>query len=393
MFDDDIANGWAPFSLTRPAGELMFGRWTLRERLERVAATRVTGHVTRPWLRRYGEAGTPPCLDPERLPDAATFWNSRAVAALDAAWDGAPGNLWLGGQLAGLRLAAGERPPRPGWFAAPRPRPGHPDHILPGQWLLHPWDLVSAGTARLAADLRADGGRPARVLPDGCWRLGTEPIRLGDDAHIEPGVLFDAREGPIELGPATEVRTGTRLGGPLYAGPGSRLLGGSISRFAGGPFSLVRGEIDTVTVLGYANKAHDGYLGHAYVGRWVNLGALTTNSDLKLTYGTVRAGPPGARRDTGLVKFGCLLGDHAKTGIGARLDAGTIVGAGASVLGTGGPPTWVEPFAWNPAGAPERCRRDAFLTTAGRVATRRGVEADARFRAWLGDVWDEASAS
>ena len=394
MFDDDIADRWTPFSLTRPCGELMFGRWTLRERLQRLAGVRVAGHVTRPWLRRYVEAGAPASLDPGRLPDGATYWSSRAVPRLDAAWGRSPANLWVAGQLAGIRLAPGARPPRSDWFAAPRPEPGLADRTVPGDWLVHPWDLVSAGPARLAADLAATLGGDEQELPEGCWRLGGEPIRFGDGVRVEPGVLFDARAGPIELGPGVQVRSGARLAGPLYAGPRSRLLGGAFAGFCGGPFSFVRGEVQSVTTSGYSNKAHEGYLGHAYIGRWVNLGAGTTNSDLKHTYGPVRVGPPGARLDTGLTRFGCLLGDHVRTGIGARIDTGTVIGAGSRLFGAeAGLPKWIEPFAWGPGGAMERCRREAFLDTAGRVVARRGIEPGEQFRDWLGDVWDEACAS
>ena len=389
MFDDERADGWAPFALTRPCGELVFGRWTLRERLERVARTRVAGHVTRPWLRRYAEPGAPRCLDADGLSAPCTAWNARAVPSLDAAWDDAPANLWVAGRLAGVRLGADAGPPRAKWFAAPRPRPGLPDRDVPGVWLGQPWDLVSAGPDRLAADLAAAPG-PAPELPDGCWRLGNAPIRFGEGAQVEPGVLFDAREGPIELGPGVEVRAGTRLGGPLYAGAGSRLLGGHISSFSGGPRCRVRGEIDRVTMLGYSNKAHHGFLGHAYLGRWVNLGAATVNSDLKHTYGSIRVGPPGRRRDTGLVKFGCLIGDHVKTGLGTRLETGTVVGAGSSLFGAEPPPRWVEPFSWGDGRDPEPHRRGDFLSTAARVVERRGLEGTPEFRDWLGDMWDEA---
>ncbi|MYC88153.1 MAG: hypothetical protein F4X22_07960 [Gemmatimonadales bacterium] len=389
MFDDERADGWAPFALTRPCGELVFGRWTLRERLERVARTRVAGHVTRPWLRRYAEPGAPRCLDADGLSAPCTAWNARAVPSLDAAWDDAPANLWVAGRLAGVRLGADAGPPRAKWFAAPRPRPGLPDRDVPGVWLGQPWDLVSAGPDRRAADLAAAPG-PAPELPDGCWRLGNAPIRFGEGAQVEPGVLFDAREGPIELGPGVEVRAGTRLGGPLYAGAGSRLLGGHISSFSGGPRCRVRGEIDRVTMLGYSNKAHHGFLGHAYLGRWVNLGAATVNSDLKHTYGSIRVGPPGRRRDTGLVKFGCLIGDHVKTGLGTRLETGTVVGAGSSLFGAEPPPRWVEPFSWGDGRDPEPHRRGDFLSTAARVVERRGLEGTPEFRDWLGDMWDEA---
>ncbi|MCY3600119.1 MAG: putative sugar nucleotidyl transferase [Gemmatimonadetes bacterium] len=393
MFDDERADGWAPFALTRPCGELVFGRWTLRERLERVARTRLAGHVTRPWLRRYAEPGAPRCLDADGLATPCTVWNARAVPSLDAAWTDAPANLWVADRLAGIRLGADAEPPRADWFAQPHPRPGLPDRNVPGAWLRHSWDLVSAGTERLAADLAAGPGPEATELPDGCWRLGDAPIRLGEGARVEPGVLFDAREGPIELGAEVQVRAGTRLGGPLHAGAGSQLLGGHISRFSGGPRSLVRGEVDGVTTLGYSNKAHDGFLGHAYLGRWVNLGAATVTSDLKHTYGSIRVGPPGARRDTGLLKFGCLLGDHVKTGVGTRIETGTVVGAGSSLFGAEPPPQWVEPFSWGGGRSPEPHRRGDFLSTAVRVVERRGVKGTAEFRDWLGDVWDEARGS
>ena len=205
-----------------------------------------------------------------------------------------------------------------------------------------------------------------------------------------PGVLFDTREGVIELGAGVEVGTGSRLAGPMYAGEGSKLLGGSISCFAGGPHCYVRGEIEEVTVLGYSNKAHDGFLGHAYIGRWVNLGAMTTNSDLKNNYGTIRVGPPDAPVDTGLIKLGCLIGDHTKTGIGVLLNTGTIVGAGSNLFGAEMPPKWVDPFSWGQGDSLIVYRRDAFISTAVTVVTRRGIDADERFRGWLGDVWDEA---
>ncbi len=393
MFDDERADGWAPFALTRPCGELVFGRWTLRERLERVARTRVAGHVTRPWLRRYAEPGAPRCLDADRLSTPCTVWNARAVPSLGVAWNHTPANLWVADRLAGVHLGIDTEPPRADWFAAPHPRPELPHRDVSGAWLRHPWDLVSAGPDRLAADLATVPGTEAPDLPSGCWRLGDAPIRLGEGACVEPGVLFDTREGPIELGPGVQVRAGTRLGGPLYAGAGSQLLGGHISRFSGGPCSRVRGEVDRVTTLGYSNKAHDGFLGHAYVGRWVNLGAATVNSDLKHTYGSIRVGPPGARRDTGLRKFGCLLGDHVKTGVGTRFETGTVIGAGSSLFGAEPPPPWVEPLSWGGGPRLEQHRRGDFLSTAARVVERRGLEATPAFRNWLGDVWDEAHRS
>ena len=95
----------------------------------------------------------------------------------------------------------------------------------------------------------------------------------------------------------------------------------------------VRGELSNTIFLGYSNKGHDGFVGHSYLGRWVNLGAGTITSNLKNTYGTVSLWTPDGVRDTGLQFLGTLFGDHVKTGIGLRLTTGTVLGAGANVYG------------------------------------------------------------
>ncbi len=365
VFDDRVADAWAPFALTQPGSELLFGRWSLRERLERFARTPVTGLLTRPWLRSYHEPAAPPVV---RLDDARPD-----------------------GHVVGCRVSPGEDSPDAGWLADPAPLPGLPDEEVPGQLLGPVWDLVAGHADRLARDLTESiVDDQATELPNGVERIGDHPVRLGSGVRIESGVLLDVRAAPIELDANVEVRAGARLGGPLYAGPGSRLLGGAIESLAAGPVSYLRGEIEESIVLGYSNKAHDGFLGHAYLGRWVNLGALTTNSDLKNNYGPVRVGPPGDEVDTGLVKFGCLVGDHAKTGIGVLLGTGTVLGAGCNVFGTEMPPKWTPPFSWGSGSELTVYRRDAFVATAGLVMKRRDVEVDDRTDAWLAAVWDAA---
>jgi hypothetical protein len=135
---------------------------------------------------------------------------------------------------------------------------------------------------------------------------------------------------------------------------------------------VLRGEVASSCFIGYANKAHDGYVGNSVLGHWVNLGALTTTSNLKNTYGNVRLDLGGTSLDTGRMFVGSLIGDHAKTAIGTMLPTGSVVGAGANVFGTGAP-RWVPPFAWGLSGA-ERMTEDGFLRVAGRVMPRRDIE-------------------
>jgi len=207
---------------------------------------------------------------------------------------------------------------------------------------------------------------------------------------IEPGVVFDTRTGPVVLESGVEVRAGSRLEGPLWVGANARILGGPVRASAIGPRSTVRGEISTSIFLGYANKSHDGFLGHSVVGRWANLGAGTITSNLKNTYGPVRLEVAGHAIETGQMNVGSLIGDHAKTAIGTLLSTGTVIGTGASVFDAVRPPKYVPAFAWGGDGD-ARTTRDGFLRIAERVLPRRDVVVDEGTRAFLGRVYDWAT--
>jgi UDP-N-acetylglucosamine diphosphorylase/glucosamine-1-phosphate N-acetyltransferase len=214
-------------------------------------------------------------------------------------------------------------------------------------------------------------------VPEGSIVLGDAGDIVVMGSAVEPGVVFDVRHGAIVLEPGVEVRHGTRLEGPVFVGAGSKVLGGFIRASAFGPECRVHGEIAASVFLGYANKSHDGFVGHSVVGHWVNLGALTTTSNLKNTYGPVRLEVAGRRIESERQNLGTLFGDHAKTAIGTMLATGSVISAGASVFGAITPPKYVPPFAWGSDG--ERMTEDGFLTVAQRVLARRNVEwTDAR---------------
>lgn len=394
VFDDRQAGDWQPYALSRPCAELWFGARSLRQRLERFAGTVASGLLSRPWLGSFSEDGAPPVLAAENLgiDEDRLFLCSRAVPDPSARFEPppAPATLVMGGEIVGRYVPSGSEGPGEGWLGEPTPLEGAALEVG-GSVLRHVWELVERSADRTAVDLESGLPGVPEAAPSARWeRQGAAPLQLAPDVRIEPGVLFDLREGPICLDRGVEVLAGTRLAGPLYAGPASRLLGGSIACLAAGPFSYLRGEIEESVVAGYANKAHDGFLGHAYVGRWVNLGALTTNSDLKNTYGSVRLGGPAAAEvDTGLMKFGCLLGDHVKTAIGTLIPTGAVIGCGANLLSRS-PGKWVPPFSWD---EPDTLyRKDGFLRTAEVAMRRRGVRFGDGERAWLAEVWDRATA-
>src|SRR5207302_5357556 len=139
------------------------------------------------------------------------------------------------------------------------------------------------------------------------------------------------------------------------------------------PYCRIGGEVECSIVQGHSNKYHDGFLGHSYVGEWVNLGAGTCNSDLRNDYGEVTVTVNGRRVPTGLTKVGCFLGDHTKTGLGTLLNTGSNVGSFCNVLPWGLAPRYVPSFAswWNGV-LRDGATLSALLITAGKVMGRRG---------------------
>lgn len=399
LFDDQVAQRWEPFALTRPAGELLFGALRLRERAERVFGVRCAAHLAGDHLVGFVEDDTPGVrgLDAAPPDGPRLFLSSRAVPAWGAA--GALPNrvdeaatLIMAGEAVGWLLPAGREAPAPGDLLRPgEARIAARALELPGRVLRDVWSLMSATPEQVASDVAALFPSPAPVeLPAGVFLSGGHPLILGENARVEPGVVLDTSDGPIWLDEGARVRAFTRLAGPAYVGRGSTVLGGSLEACSIGPVCRIRGEFAESVALAYVNKAHDGHMGHAYLGAWVNLGAETTNSDLKNNYGTVRLWTPDGEADTGEIKMGCFLGDHVKTGIGLLLNTGTVIGAGSNLYGAAMPPRYVPPFSWGTGDDLVAYRIEKFLEVAERAMARRNVALAEEMRGQLARSWARA---
>jgi UDP-N-acetylglucosamine diphosphorylase/glucosamine-1-phosphate N-acetyltransferase len=391
LFDDSVADGFQPFALTRPIGELLFGAFLLRERAERYWGLPCSGHLSRPALVGFSEEGAPPVGTTKGTEERSSTILQSSRAAL---WGGPPvlthepATLFLGEEVIGWILPDGYPTPEPETLSNPQALPGSLRTEVAGRVLRTPWDLMQGNGEQLRKDIpRFFPGYATEELR-GCHILGDGLLSLGSGVTVEPGSVFDLRDGPIRLGDGVTVRSHTRLAGPAYVGVGSTILGGVFSETSIGPVCRIMGEVECSLVLGYTNKAHDGFIGHSYLGRWVNLGAFTTNSDLKNNYGEVRVGSLGGPQTTGLMKVGCFLGDHAKTGIGTLFNAGTVVGAGSNIFGGVVSPTYVPPFSWGTGDELTEYRLDKFLEVAGRAMGRRGVTLDRGTEETLRLAWE-----
>jgi len=213
------------------------------------------------------------------------------------------------------------------------------------------WDLVLANAEQITADFAATGqyGIEGTVEQPNAIRGSKKDVYIAPGAVVHPMVVIDAEHGPVYIDEDAEIHPFTRIEGPCYIGKKTILLGAKCHEGNSiGPLCRIGGEVEESIIHGHSNKYHDGFLGHAYVGEWVNLGALTTNSDLKNDYSAVSVILDGRRTiNTGSVKVGSLIGDHVKTSIGTLLNTGSYVGPMALIMSTGKPlPKFIPAFAW-----------------------------------------------
>ncbi len=360
--------GWAPFAGVRPLAELRAGVWRVRERWEAATSSEASA-ILGSHVEHFHEGDEPPVRAPGTVEGpaiVAASWFAPAGAPIAGlATPGPARRLACEGATVGWIVPGGER------WDAPHEDGGALE--VEGLALHGCYDLVTALERFLAEDCTDFREAPSTGVPAGSIVLGDPANVIVMGAAVEPAVVFDVRHGAVVLEAGVEVRSGTRLEGPVFVGVNSKVLGGFVRASVIGPECRVHGEIAACVFLGYANKGHDGFLGHSVVGHWVNLGALTTTSNLKNTYGAVRLDVGGQRIETGRQNLGTLFGDHAKTAIGTMLATGTVVGAGAHLFGPPTPPKYVPPFAWGSQGD-ERLTAEGFLRVAERVMPRRGVE-------------------
>jgi UDP-N-acetylglucosamine diphosphorylase/glucosamine-1-phosphate N-acetyltransferase len=245
--------------------------------------------------------------------------------------------------------------------------------------LEHAWDLVRFNGAALLDDFERGPGAAiadnARI-DSGAHLMQIDAIHIAPGARVRPGVVLDAEEGPITLDLNADVQPQAVLRGPVYVGPNSLVKAGArIHRYTSlGPVCRIGGEVGNSVVQGYSNKQHDGFMGHAYLAEWVNLGADTNNSNLKNNYGNVRMWESGRFIDTGLTFIGLIAADHLKTAINTQLNTGTVVGISSQIFGAGFPPKYIPPFSWGGAERIETYDLERALHTARVVMERRKRE-------------------
>ncbi len=218
-------------------------------------------------------------------------------------------------------------------------------------------------------------GREGQSIPRSNTVIGDHDLIYIESGAIVEGVVLNASHGPIYVGRDVEIMEGSCLRGPIALGEHSTVNMGS-KIYPGttlGPWCKVGGELNNVVMLGYSNKAHDGFLGNAVIGEWCNLGAGCVASNLKNDYTEIKLWNYPRHRflKTGLQFCGLIMGDHSKAGINTMFNTATVVGVGVNIHGSGFPRNFIASFSEGGAQGFTDLPMEKFLDIASRMMARR----------------------
>lgn len=388
IFEDEFQNNLNPLTYTRPIYDLRCGILTLKEKIEkRFPDGKIFLH-TRGYLVEFVKKNNTDkainklddSIDELLLINGAVlmddeFFNSLKDEQKDIV-------LTKGEQIIAATLTSKNFnvvKEQFGSLFSLKSFTGIPTKEINVKLISYPWNLVHNNGEQITKDFELLVDRNKEQINgnvyEGVHMLNKKDIFIGEGARIKPGAVLDAEEGPIFIDKNATVFPNTVIQGPTSVGENALIkIGAKIyGETTIGPVCKISGEIGESILHSYSNKQHNGFLGHAYLGSWVNIGAGTNNSDLKNNYGNVRVTINDIEINTGEVMAGLIMGDHAKSGIDTMFNTGTVVGVSSNVFGTGFPPKYIPSFSWGGTEGLTTFNFDKAVDVAGKVMARRNV--------------------
>lgn len=386
LFDDPARKNLLPLTFTRPVADIRIGILTIREKWERYLQATTFSHT-----EKYLQEKFPVCNKPghpeedvmingsicptEELVNEINALKPKQALVQDAIViavrlsEAGIDNLDIEGIKGYDQLAF-------------QPNLLKLDHL---------WDIFAKNGEALTQDFELlTTGRKSQTISETNKVIGGD-IFIEEGAKIECAIL-NASKGPIYIGKNAEIMEGSIVRGPFAMCEGAVLKMGTkiYGPTTVGPWSKVGGEINNCVILGYSNKAHDGFLGNSVIGEWCNIGADTNNSNLKNNYSEVKLWSynSGSFEKTGLQFCGLVMGDHSKCGINTMFNTGTVVGVNANVFGSGFPRNFIPSFSWGGANGFRTYELPKAIEVAKEVFQRRGIEFDDIEKSILSDVFE-----
>ena len=383
IFEDNRSEGFYPLTISHPVFELRYGCFDIRERLQQLFNPENIALACREFLaeivrEKYGcpvnDFAQPGgnCLLVNAAAKPSVGFRDQLLN-LDEGAGLFCDNILIGANLAAERLTK---------LSAKNLITGDYSFIeanrraeIKAALFEHLWDLVNANGELIADDIKL-------MIDMADWKTISNKTESANEVYIHPqasvqaGSFLDFSKGPILIDERATIEPRSVIQGPAYIGKGSRVMGGIIREGCSlGPVCKVGGELEQSIILGYSNKCHEGFIGHSYLGEWVNLGALTTNSDLKNNYSPIMVRLQGRDVATGSIKIGSFVGDHTKTGIGTLFNTGIVIGFCCNLYG--GmlfEDREIGHFKWGKPGSLTNYRVDKAIEVARQVTARRGLQ-------------------
>ncbi len=363
LFEDLHASNFLPLTYFRPVYDLRCGMLSLKERIIRHLTPKSTSLLVREYLADVVKEENPGDEVNKVSADHCLFVNGRMIMTAPVARELKKGKsdcvFTCGHRIVAIRLS-GKNVQRAMASGIPdvvdlSNVTGAPTVEVEARLVEYPWDLVYSNETELVNDFamltRKKVGGKADVFKSASL-IERKRIRLGAKSIVGAGAVLDASDGPIYIGNNVRIFPTAVIEGPCFVGDGSMIKAGAkiYGNTSIGPLCKVGGEVEHSIIHSHANKQHDGFLGHSYIAPWVNLGAGTTTSNLKNTYGNVKVHINGKPTDSGRMFVGLTAGDHVKIGINGTIDTGTVIGPMSNLYGTVIPPKYVPAFSWGIGG-------------------------------------------
>jgi glucose-1-phosphate thymidylyltransferase len=328
LFEDNQVNNLSPIILMRPAFSILCGGTTLIDLVKKEFKDSKIDYLGREYLARMAKEKYKLNSEPDSkilFLNAALVPSFEAVKSLIKNLLAKPGRVFANkDQIIGLLLVETSDKKQVISFQnllkfiqkLPKQQIKQPIFNYHWQVITYNEEILNSNLAYLKAGL-------AEKYPG---------VFLGKDVKLPKEIVMDVSHGLIVINEGAQVLPFAHLVGPLYIGKNCLVREFTVLKYSCclGDVCKVSGEVEATVMQGFANKNHYGFLGYSYLGEWVNLGAGTTNSNLKNNYSLVKMGGI----DTGRQFLGCIIGDYSRTAINTAIYTGKIIGVNSHLYGT-----------------------------------------------------------
>ncbi len=425
IYEDQTTENFGPLIYTRPVWELRCGAFTFSDKImQQIGDTDIAFRCRYNIKNHYVEKTNWKWLELAEVTKDTLFINGRAIFsahAIQKMTNSSEETIFTSdNNIAAFRIdplnITGLK-----WDDSGSLNPKSLDvknHIgIEAKLISYPWQLIQTASIEIENDLKSHANtstpRNSNSIPDDVIiRNGDEisihsdvtigagsvlsaenySIRLDRNSKLGSGVILDSSNGSIWIAENAEIQAGAIIMGPAYIGPHSIVRpGAKISDGVSlGPHCRVGGEVSASTMIAYSNKQHSGYLGNAYLGEWINLGAATDNSDLKNNYKPVDVLIDGNNIDSGSLHVGVFLADFTRTAIHTRLNSGTMIGVGCNIFGNDFPDKSIPSFVWHGNSGYQDYLIDKAIETISVVMSRRNQELTAEHEKLLRQIYSQS---